>query len=659
MAYRLTTISVVLFVATVVNLFVGVLSWQRRKTQSGIYFALGAFALTFWTLFAGLDYAAATIAGKVFFAKLEYIAYNTALSLFVFFTIHYAHYEERLDTRSLTFLLLLLPLSNILLAFTNDLHGLLWSSFSWSETGENIALFHHGPAFAWVVGTGYLQILFILLGLWSAYRRSVGMARKQARLLFGAALLPALGNLLYLFNIKGIQGIDWSSILFTISGMIFIFALYGMSFLDVVPIARNALLAKLRDGLIVLNTNQQIVEINPVMADMLGRKQSELIGLKLVDLLPAFQPYLATRCLDDVQGELSIEIDQKRYLEFFISALTQDTGEGLGCLIIMRDITVRKQDEIFLRQRTEAVEQSPMTVVVTDMNGTITYVNPQFTFLTGFSAEEAIGKKMNIIRSEHTPDSVYKDMWQTILSGNTWRGEILNKKKNGELYWEWTVIAPVKNGDEENGSFIAVKENITERKRAEEALKQANQRLEKQLREIQKLQADLREQAIRDPLTKLYNRRFLVDVLEREFSFAKRRGKVLSILILDIDHFKLINDTYGHHIGDQCLIGIAELLKDFFREADIVCRFGGEEFLVVLPDSASEFTMQRAEDFRKQVEETTFSFDEHEISVTISIGVASYPEHGESSQEIIQKADHALYDAKHQGRNRVVLCESS
>ena len=655
MTFQITNISVILFVSVLVNLFVGLISWRKRKGQGGFYFSLGVFALTFWTFFAGLDYAATTIPAKVFFAKIEAVGYNFALLFFLFFALHYSRYENHLDIGYLKPLLYFLPLSNIFLVFTNDLHGWVWSGFSWSQYGQNIAIFHHGPGFWWLVGTGYLQMFFILLTLWSVYRRSVGLVRKQARLLLGAALLPFSGEILYLFQIEGIAGIDWSPLMLTGSSVIFIFALYGMSFLDIAPIARDVLLSKLQDGLVVMNAEKEIVEVNQHMADILGKRSSELLGEALENVLPNLRQYLVRPDLNDMQGELTLHSDQKRYFEFFLTPLLRKSGENLGYLLVLRDITERKKTEISLRQRTAIVEQSPMTVVVTDIDGFITYVNPQFAKLTGFAEEEALGQQMSIVRSEFTPLSTYKDMWTAILAGKVWRGEILNKKKNGELYWEWSIISPVYDEDGEKVSFIAVKENITERKQAQEALKKANERLETQLVEIKKLQTDLREQAIRDPLTQLYNRRFLVDVLEREFATAERRKNSLSIIILDIDYFKAVNDTYGHHIGDECLVAIADLLRDSFRDADIVCRFGGEEFLVVLPDSAPEFAQQRAEDFRKLVEETHFSFGENEVALTISLGIASYPAYGTVADEIIQKADQALYDAKNQGRNRVVL----
>ncbi len=656
MTLELTNISTILFVATVVNVFVAFISWQRRRTKSGLYFALGISGLVLWTLAAGLDYAVVQIAGKVLFAKIEYLAYNCALVYMILFAIHYAGYDHWLKPKWTALLLWGIPLFNTLLAFTNEWHGWLWTGFTPSPHGNNVVIFNHGPAFLWSVGTGYLAITFIFLLLWSASRTGGALAKRQSRLLFLATVFPVFGNILYLLDIEGIQGIDWSSVLFTGSGLIFILALYRTHFLNLIPVARETLVNSLRDGLIVLDEKNRIIDINYIVAEMLKMSQRDLLGKNLADVLPPVRVHLEESLREEIQIELLIDLGEKKYFDVLISPLAKYPDEVLGRLIIFRDITVLKDGELHLLQLTQAVEQSPETVMITDPDGMIVYVNPQFTALTGYSYDEAIGENASIIQSERTADSVYREMWQTITSGEIWRGEFLNRKKNGEFYWEWSVIAPLRDTDGKIINFVAVKQNITERKEFEENLQLANRQLEKQLDEIKKLEISLREQATRDALTQLYNRRFLVDVLDREFSFAKRRSKSLSIIILDVDYFKTINDSYGHRAGDECLVKLAQWLKEFFREADIVCRFGGEEFLVLLPDSEPGSAAHRAEAFRELVADRNVFFEGKKIDLPISVGVASYPAHGDTSEEIIQKADQALYNAKRKGRNRVVLC---
>jgi diguanylate cyclase (GGDEF)-like protein len=170
---------------------------------------------------------------------------------------------------------------------------------------------------------------------------------------------------------------------------------------------------------------------------------------------------------------------------------------------------------------------------------------------------------------------------------------------------------------------------------------------------IKKLESQLREQAIRDPLTGLYNRRYLADALKRELTRVKREGQSMSLIIADIDYFKKVNDTYGHEAGDQCLMAVAQLFAISCRGSDIACRYGGEEFLLVLPNTSNQTALQRAEEIREKCADLNVVYNDKTIRFTISLGVSAYPVDGEEHEEIIIKADNALYQSKQNGRNRV------
>lgn len=189
---------------------------------------------------------------------------------------------------------------------------------------------------------------------------------------------------------------------------------------------------------------------------------------------------------------------------------------------------------------------------------------------------------------------------------------------------------------------------------SEQALQAANEALQQQLDEIHVLQARLSEQANRDPLTGLYNRRYLDSTLERELARCKREGQRLGLMLIDIDHFKQINDTYGHQAGDEVLKKLAVMLSEQARAADVACRYGGEEFLLLLPNMPPDIALERAGQWCTAFAATTFLFGGFRMRATLSIGVATYPDHGESPEELIQCADRALYRAKTKGRNRVI-----
>ncbi|MDD3354012.1 sensor domain-containing diguanylate cyclase [Zoogloea sp.] len=181
----------------------------------------------------------------------------------------------------------------------------------------------------------------------------------------------------------------------------------------------------------------------------------------------------------------------------------------------------------------------------------------------------------------------------------------------------------------------------------------ANEELERRFHEIDDLHEQLREQANRDPLTGLYNRRYLDSTLERELARCKRDGHSLSVLLIDIDHFKRINDTYGHPAGDEILIRLAHLMGGMARSGDVVCRYGGEEFLLLMPAMPLEAALERAESLRQAFGGLEVPFGDFRLQASLSIGVAAYPGHGTSAESLIHHADDALYRAKRAGRNRV------
>jgi len=188
-----------------------------------------------------------------------------------------------------------------------------------------------------------------------------------------------------------------------------------------------------------------------------------------------------------------------------------------------------------------------------------------------------------------------------------------------------------------------------------EALRHSEQALQRQLEEIHVLQARLSEQANRDPLTGLYNRRYLDTTLERELARCQREGLPLSLMLIDLDHFKQINDTWGHQAGDEVLRQLADMLASHARLADVACRYGGEEFLLLLPGMPLAVALERAERWRRDFAGTDVLFGELTVHATLSVGIAGYPGHGTTAQVLIRHADQALYRAKAEGRNRVVV----
>jgi diguanylate cyclase (GGDEF)-like protein/PAS domain S-box-containing protein len=296
-------------------------------------------------------------------------------------------------------------------------------------------------------------------------------------------------------------------------------------------------------------------------------------------------------------------------------------------------------------------------VVISDLRGYCIWVNRAFSTITGYASTEVVGKSLSILKSGIQDDEYYKNLWGTITSGKVWVGEIVNKHKSGRLYWEEMTIAPVYDEKGEMRNYIAIKQDITQRKQMEHELKEANRRLTLQMEEIIALRDKLQEQAIRDPLTGLNNRRILEEALAREVSNSRRNIKGFCIAMIDVDNFKGINDRFGHRAGDLVLVSLGKILANNTRRGDITCRYGGEEFSVLMPGASLEGARKRANQWRRAFQMIHQSFNGQEVLVTLSVGIAHYPGHGADGMAVLEAADKALYKSKQNGKNQVTIFE--
>lgn len=217
------------------------------------------------------------------------------------------------------------------------------------------------------------------------------------------------------------------------------------------------------------------------------------------------------------------------------------------------------------------------------------------------------------------------------------------------------MVTALYNSTNQLEGRVIVAHDITEHKWLENDLTFANETLTRQLEEINKLRDELQEQAIRDPLTEVYNRRYMNEFLSLEVARAERDGTPFSVVIMDMDNFKIFNDTYGHKCGDIILQKIAAFLVHHTRKGDVVCRFGGEEFVILMPGATLETAYKRAETWRQDFAETIIEYEGMKLSATFSAGVASYPQHGQTDEFVLQAADRALYRSKDAGKNKVTM----
>ena len=273
-----------------------------------------------------------------------------------------------------------------------------------------------------------------------------------------------------------------------------------------------------------------------------------------------------------------------------------------------------RQQEARIQMLSQAVEQAPAPVMITATDGSIQYVNAMFTRLSGYNQDEVIGRNPRILASGLTLLSTYRELWDTILAGNEWKGEIANKSKNGGIYWETVKICPLKDNTGEVTGFLKVSQDITERKQYEENLKYLG---------------------THDPLTGLFNRTYFDAELQR---LEGSRELPVSIMVADIDDLKSVNDTLGHDAGDRLIKGAAEVLVSAFRGGDIVARIGGDEFAILLPRTDDEAALAALERLR------TFTSDQRlgQYARVLSIGLATAAD-GANINRALKEADTNMY----------------
>jgi diguanylate cyclase (GGDEF)-like protein/PAS domain S-box-containing protein len=344
-----------------------------------------------------------------------------------------------------------------------------------------------------------------------------------------------------------------------------------------------------------------------------------------------------------------------------ITPLKSPAGHLTGYLVQVRDITERKKLAQALEQSEKRfralIEHSTDAISLIDSSAHVIYESPSVEKLTGYSAEERIGKNgLDLIYPEDLAH-IQGTMSRVLSQPNCIESaQFRSVRKNGTVWWTEGTAINLLNEPSVQAVVINYRD-ITERKNSEKALKDANEELNSHLSEIEKLQTELREQALRDPLTGLYNRRHLADAMERELARVKRERRSMSVIVMDIDHFKKINDNFGHQIGDKFLIQISNLIASHARSSDIACRYGGEEFLLVIPGATLTTALKRAEAIRSQCADIRITVGKKHLKVTLSLGVATFPKHGKGAEEIVIKADHAMYKAKRAGRNCVAAWE--
>lgn len=298
-------------------------------------------------------------------------------------------------------------------------------------------------------------------------------------------------------------------------------------------------------------------------------------------------------------------------------------------LMLQREIRDRKEVNKNLQLALTVLKHTSDAVVITDPNSIILHVNDVYCQVTGYERIELIGRSTKMHRSNHHGKAFYQNLWSELKQHGVWHGEMWDRRKNGQVYPKWLTIAAIYNEEGTPCNYVGIFSDTSQIKETEKQLEQL---------------------AFYDPLTKLPNRALFHDRLNYEINAASRFKKTLTLFFIDLDRFKYVNDTLGHHIGDELLIQVANRIQCCLRKSDTVARIGGDEFTVILPPSDKTQNIKTVAEKIIKTLKQPFLLKNREVFIGASIGIVVYPENGTSYEELTKNADTAMYQAKESGR---------
>ncbi len=397
----------------------------------------------------------------------------------------------------------------------------------------------------------------------------------------------------------------------------------------------EAVLAAIPDLMFEIDSEGQVLSVHASRPEQLLVPAADLLGKNVADFLPETALQVSREALSEAalhgysQGrELALDLAVgRRYFELSIARKLEDTVRP-QYIVLSRDVTDRVLDRDTLRKLQLAVEQSPSIITITDLDSRLEYANRAFVTTTGYSLKEALGTTPSLLHSGKTPKSTYVDLWRSLNKRIPWRGEFINRRKDGSEYLEAVQISPVLDESGTVTSYLAIKEDITQRKKDQERLDQL---------------------ANFDTLTGLPNRILFAERFVRALDQSRQSKRQLALLHLGLEGFKHVNESFGYAAGDALLVNVAERVIDALRGNCIIARHGGNEFLVALPMTCIKDVVHMAEHLQATVHRP-FQINGYDVVCTVSIGIAMFPEDGESLDSLEQVAAIAMHEAQEEGR---------
>jgi diguanylate cyclase (GGDEF)-like protein/PAS domain S-box-containing protein len=707
---------IVMMLGAVFSLLVLLTGWPRRKAIGGSYFVAFSISVTWWLIAGTAESFVVDQNAKILWSQILYIGFTQAYPYLFLFVVSYI--RQRKIPTSFILAIMVIPLITLILAWTNSYHGWLWSGYSRGSVENNVLIYRHGFWF-WVhVVYLYSLLLVGLVYLLRSIIKAPPAFRQQLLIILAGIIVPIITGTMYVLGLEPVPGMDITPTGLVFTCMFLAWGLFRHQLLDLLPVARNTLVEQLQDGVIVLDPSGRIVDINQATQSFFGWDPKTIFGRDIAGVSPDLAEIYSEP--DEKQKmEISFPDSKNTVLEAQISTLFGENHQDIGKLLVLRDVTSRKQAVTELQQQQEYLSflhhitldmlnrrnmdelfqlvvnyavrlmDAPFVEVMLEKNGELVVQactqnqdflkGSRFGRMAAKLSWSAFDSQLPAVLDDYCahPDFqiVYSELALQAVAdfpilvrancigilalGRSQPGYLFNEIqiKNGMLFAQLVALAL------DNAKlFSAAEYEIVERKQVEAELRRAKETLDIAHNELEQSFARETHLAHIDELTAINNRRSLVELAEREFNLALRYRPPLSILMYDIDDFKYVNDTFGHAVGDQVLIRVTKTVCANLRSADIIGRYGGDEFVILLPQTSAQEAINLAERIHASLMSLQVETDTEPLKITLSLGIAQtiHPTvHARGQTDTLEnlflRADQAMYAAKKAGRNRTVI----
>ncbi|WP_420475630.1 putative bifunctional diguanylate cyclase/phosphodiesterase [Noviherbaspirillum sp. ST9] len=404
-------------------------------------------------------------------------------------------------------------------------------------------------------------------------------------------------------------------------------------------IEKDAILNNITEGVAFLRS-RTVLTCNRQMESLFGFNEGAILGKRINHLFGAGRRYvhLAREILRELKSgsifRRELELRRRDGSTFWAELTVRPLAMGMpggGSVWVVADVSERKKAEERMRLAAKVFDNTQEGVTITDRDTYILAVNNAFTEVTGYTEAEVLGKRPALLQSGRQDKAFYDEMWHSLDHSGQWKGEIWNRRKNGEIYPEWLSISAVRNDSGEVSHYVGVFSDITEIKRSQEKVSFL---------------------AYHDPLTQLPNRLLFHDRLAHAIQRASREKTMFAVYFIDLDHFKNVNDSLGHHVGDRLLMEVAVLMQAQLRKTDTIARLGGDEFIVMVEEVDGAHGAALVAEKLTSIFQKPIPLEGHELYITSSVGICLYPLDGADPNTLVRNADAAMYRAKNHGRNQ-------